>query len=95
VPRPGGDPHSGHGTGPTRSQRQVLGAADGSRTPAQIAWLLGRSAYTTVLDVRRLAAAGLIETPSRRPAPVPVPYPRSAAPDISLLIRLRDALEAL
>lgn len=99
VPRPGGFAHSAYGTGPTRRQRDVLEAADGSRTPAQIAWLLGRSAFTTVLDVRRLAAAGLIETPRERPAltpvPAPVPFPQTTEPDISLLIRLRDALEAL
>jgi hypothetical protein len=101
VPRPGGDAHSGHGTGPTRSQRDVLELADGSRTPAQIAWLLGRSAFTTVLDVRRLAAAGLIETPRQRTAvptaqrPAQDRLPQTTAPDISLLIRLRDALEAM
>jgi hypothetical protein len=76
-------------------QRAVLGLADGSRTPVQIAWLLGRSGFTTVLDVRRLAAAGLVATPSAaRPAAAPPPATDPPATDISLLIRLRAALEA-
>lgn len=96
VPRPGADPYEGRGTAPNRGQRAVLDLADGSRTPPQIAWLLGRSAFTTVLDVRRLAATGYIETPPPRhtAAAPPSPPPPDADPDISLLIRIRDALEA-
>ncbi|BFV55278.1 hypothetical protein KCMC57_up03820 [Kitasatospora sp. CMC57] len=66
--RPGSVPR-----GCTRRRRAVLEAADGLRTPAEIALLLGRSAYGTVLDVRHLAAGGLIE-----PVPPPVPPPAAA-----------------
>jgi hypothetical protein len=80
-------------------QRAVLGLADGSRTPVQIAWLLGRSGFGTVLDVRRLAAAGLVATPSAEPATAqpaagPPPAADPSSTDISLLMRLRAALEA-
>jgi hypothetical protein len=100
VPRGTGD-RPGRGGRPTPAQRAVLRLADGSRTPVQIAWLLGRSAFTTVLDVRRLAAAGLVATPAASAsgaapasrAAAPVPY-RARQPDASVLIRLRDALEA-
>ncbi|MFG2650708.1 transcriptional regulator [Streptomyces sp. NPDC048436] len=79
-------------------QRAVLRLADGSRTPTQIAWELGRPAFHTLLEVRRLAAAGLVKTP-RPPEPVASPIPlwcveSSTDPDIALLRRLRDALEA-
>ncbi|WP_052390486.1 hypothetical protein [Streptomyces sp. NRRL B-24484] len=60
-------------------RRAVLAAADGYRTPAQIARLLGRSAYTTLLDIRHLAAAGLIETPAPWNGPAPVAAVREAA----------------
>ncbi|MEU3352917.1 transcriptional regulator [Streptomyces sp. NPDC037389] len=76
----------------------VLAAADGVRTPTQIAGVLGRSAFATLLDVRRLAAAGLVRTPAPgTPAPRPAPAARvpADAPEISLLRRIRDALEAL
>ncbi|WP_405020908.1 transcriptional regulator [Kitasatospora sp. NBC_00070] len=76
--------------GCTRRRQAVLEAADGRRTPAEIALLLGRSAYGTVLDVRHLAARGLVETPAAAvppqrsaaaPAPPSAPPPqRSAAP---------------
>lgn len=79
-------------------QRALLAAADGERTPAELARLLGRPAFHTLLDVRRLAAAGLVETPldpGPEPAPPPpVPALPVADPDIALLRRLRDALEA-
>ncbi|MFG2870878.1 transcriptional regulator [Streptomyces sp. NPDC048338] len=80
-------------------QRTLLAAADGRRTPADIARLLGRPAFHTLLDVRRLAAAGLVVTPLD-PLPAPTPTLPSwvgevaADPDIALLRRLRDALEA-
>ncbi|MGW2561420.1 transcriptional regulator [Streptomyces sp. NPDC001514] len=83
----------------TPRQRAVLELADGTRTPGDIARTLGRPAFHTLVDVRRLAAAGLVETP--RTAAVPVPPPAvarvmetSADPDVALLRRLRDALEA-
>ncbi|MGW7364491.1 transcriptional regulator [Streptomyces sp. NPDC054841] len=81
-------------------QRAVLDLADGVRTPADIARALGRPAFHTLIDVRRLAAAGLVETP-RTTAIAPVPPPDvarvmedSVDPDVALLRRLRDALEA-
>lgn len=94
---------------PTRRQRAVLELADGVRTPARIALRLGRPAFHVLIDVRRLAAAGHIETPAppppsppppspAPPSPFPVPAARipevSDDPDIALLLRIRDALEA-
>lgn len=80
-------------------QRALLALADGVRTPADIARALGRPAFHTLLDVRRLAAAGLVETPSETPPPAPPAVPAwvgevATDPDIALLRRLRDALEA-
>jgi len=46
----------------TRRQRDVLDLADGRHTPARIATLLGRPAFHTLVDIRRLAAAGHLET---------------------------------
>ncbi|MFB7474487.1 transcriptional regulator [Kitasatospora sp. NPDC056184] len=48
---------------PTRRQCELLDHADGRRTPAELARLLGRSAFATTADVRRLAAAGLLAGP--------------------------------
>ncbi|MER7000000.1 transcriptional regulator [Streptomyces sp. NPDC000410] len=80
-------------------QRAVLDLADGVRTPGDIARALGRPAFHTLIDVRRLAAAGLVETPATAAPPVPPPelarvLEMSADPDVALLRRLRDALEA-
>ncbi|MBP0450875.1 hypothetical protein J5Y04_15155 [Kitasatospora sp. RG8] len=50
---------------PSRRQRELLDHADGRRTPAELARLLGRSGFATTADVRRLAAAGLLATPGR------------------------------
>lgn len=83
----------------TGRQQAVLAAADGVRTPPAIARLLGRPAFHTLVDVRRLAAAGHIETPRAPAPPPPAPVPAwvagvAADPDVALLRRLRDALEA-
>ncbi len=83
----------------TRRQHGVLAVADGVRTPAAIARLLGRPAFHTLVDVRRLAAAGHVETPRGPAPPAPAPVPAwvagvAADPDVALLRRLRDALEA-
>lgn len=83
----------------TRRQRALLASADGSRTPAGLAWALGRPAFHTLLDIRRLAAGGLVETPQEPPAVTSGAVPSwiatvAADPDIALLRRLRDALEA-
>lgn len=84
----------------TGRQRALLRLADGVRTPTAIAWALGRPTFHALVEVRRLAAAGLVEPPRPRdPAaagaalPLPVPVD-AAAPDIALLRRVRDALEA-
>ncbi|GAA3272536.1 hypothetical protein GCM10020218_016190 [Dactylosporangium vinaceum] len=45
-------------------QWEIVLHADGRRTPQELAGLLGRSAYAVTLDVRRLAAAGLVTPPS-------------------------------
>ncbi|CAM5431678.1 transcriptional regulator [Streptomyces xanthochromogenes] len=84
----------------TPRQRAVLALADGVRTPLDIARLLGRPAFHTLVDMRRLAAFGAVESP-RAPAPPPDTHAWAArmaaettTPDVALLRRLRDALEA-
>ncbi|MFD3521431.1 transcriptional regulator [Streptomyces sp. NPDC058653] len=92
----------GPGQSVTRRQRALLELADGVRTPVSIAWALGRPTFHTLLEIRRLAAAGLVETP---PDPPPGARPGrpalpawiaevAADPDVALLRRLRDALKA-
>ncbi|MEW2620604.1 transcriptional regulator [Streptomyces sp. NPDC048106] len=107
-------PHDGTGSArPSRPtpvaprQRAVLDRVDGTRTAADIARDLGRQAFHTLVDVRRLAAAGHLRTaaPATPTAPpanapeqarnLPPPLPPVTDPDIALLKRLRDALEAL
>ncbi|GLX54425.1 hypothetical protein Shyhy01_73740 [Streptomyces hygroscopicus subsp. hygroscopicus] len=95
-------------TSVTPRQRAVLDLVDGTRTAADIARELGRQAFHTLVDVRRLAAAGHLRPAAPRPpAPTtpttaperarnpPPPLPPVTDPDIALLKRLRDALEAL
>lgn len=84
----------------TGRQRALLALADGARTPQDIARLLGRPAFHTLVDVRRLAAAGAIATPTAAVPPLgmPAPLARAAAEaeavaDVALLRRLRDGLE--
>ncbi|MEV8568093.1 transcriptional regulator [Streptomyces sp. NPDC051322] len=82
----------------TARQRAVLALADGAMTPQDIARALGRPAFHILIDIRRLAAAGAVETP-RAPVPQAHPVPAWVAgmtpdPDVALLRRLRDALEA-
>ncbi|MEU6773391.1 transcriptional regulator [Streptomyces sp. NPDC046759] len=77
----------------TSRQRAVLDRVDGVRTATAIARNLGRQAFHTLVDVRRLAAAGHLG-PVTAPPPPP-PLPPVTDPDIALLKRLRDALEAL
>ncbi|MGW0766483.1 transcriptional regulator [Streptomyces sp. NPDC002676] len=83
----------------TLRRRAVLDRVDGVRTAPEIARDLGRQAFHTLVDVRRLAAAGLVRPVPTAPVPPP-PHPASPLmvtdhPDIALLKRLRDALEAL
>ncbi|UGQ15508.1 transcriptional regulator [Yinghuangia sp. ASG 101] len=88
-------------------RRAVLDLADGVRTPGGIAHLLGRPAFHVLAEVRRMAAAGLVAPPhpdpgppagARPPDPSAPPWPGdapgTAPPDIELLRRIRDALEA-
>lgn len=89
----------GAGATATRRQRALLALADGVRTPPAIARAVGRPAFNTLIEVRRMAAAGLVETPSEPPEHDTAPLPDWVAafptdPDIALLRRLRDALEA-
>ncbi|MET8559474.1 transcriptional regulator [Streptomyces flaveolus] len=80
----------------TPRQRAVLDRVDGVRTAADIARNLGRQAFHTLVDVRRLTAAGQIAPlPTAPPAPPPPLAQVTTDPDIALLKRLRDALEAL
>jgi hypothetical protein len=91
-------PHTaGRALSPRR--QSLLDLADGVRTPAVIARTLGRPAFNTLIEVRRLAAEGLIETPSKPAEPTGPTVPHEAAEpptalDSALLRRLRDALEA-
>jgi hypothetical protein len=96
VPVPDAARHWEPGADAARGRRAVLAAADGTRTPVQIARALGRPAFATVLDVRRLAARGLVRTPAPvAPAAAETPPAATEVPEISLLHRIRDALEAL
>lgn len=112
---------SGSPAAPAVSARQhaVLALVDGVRTAADIALALARPTFHALVDIRRLAAAGVI-APVATPTPPPDPSPPSLPPvssatraptappapagtlppsfadtDITLLKRLRDALEAL
>ncbi|MEW2395208.1 transcriptional regulator [Streptomyces sp. NPDC046862] len=81
-----------------RRQRAVLDLVDGVRTAADISRALGRPAFHTLVDIRRLAAGGLVTTAGRPPRPVGVPTrlpETSAGPDTALLRRIKNALEAL
>lgn len=48
-------------------QWELLINADGQRTPADLALLLGKAGYATIQELRRMAAAGLLELPEVRP----------------------------
>ncbi|MFE7354832.1 transcriptional regulator [Streptomyces sp. NPDC057543] len=80
-------------------RRRVLDLVDGARTASDIAQELGRPAFHVLVDLRRLAAAGLVEAVREPPAaavPGRIALPGvTADPDVALLRRLRDALEAL
>ncbi|MBU2669823.1 ADAM 12 protein [Actinoplanes bogorensis] len=68
----------------TSLQWELLVHADGQRTPADLALLLGKAGYTCVQELRRMAALGLIELPEI-PAPGPefvrLPRARGTAVD--------------
>ncbi|MFJ6619446.1 hypothetical protein ACIQOW_17920 [Kitasatospora sp. NPDC091335] len=69
-----------------RRRRELLDHADGRRTPADLARLLGRSGFGVTADVRRLAAAGLLDAlrpPEAPAADAPVagaPAPEGSVP---------------
>ncbi|CCK29590.1 hypothetical protein BN159_5211 [Streptomyces davaonensis JCM 4913] len=78
----------------TARQQAVLALLDGTRTAPDIARALGRPTFHTLVDIRRLAAAGALKPhpqapdtasrtqapgPAQRP-PAPGPNPRSQAP---------------
>jgi hypothetical protein len=50
----------------TSLQWELLINADGQRTPADLALLLGRAGYATIQELRRMAAMGLLELPDVR-----------------------------
>lgn len=96
VPVPDAGRSRGHGGQAACGRRAVLRAADGVRTPVQIARALGRPAFATLLDVRRLTALGLVRPPDPGAPEDGPPLPDApGVPDTSLLLRIRDALEAL
>jgi hypothetical protein len=83
----------------TARQAAVLALADGVRTAPDIARAQGRRTFPTLVEGRRLAAAGLLAAygPPRaedRPELPEVPD-GGFDPHIALLKRVRDALEAL
>ncbi|GGM79506.1 hypothetical protein GCM10007977_096250 [Dactylosporangium sucinum] len=61
-------------------QWEIVLHADGRRTPQDLAGLLGRSAYAVTLDVRRLAAAGLVAVPAAKPPAPAVAEPAAEPP---------------
>lgn len=80
----------------TALQWEVVANADRRRSPVDLARLLGRDSFTLLLEVRRLARAGLVEpgrpggsvaaesvatVRARAAAPVPVPVPAPVAPE--------------
>ncbi|MGC9377290.1 hypothetical protein [Streptomyces sp. MH13] len=83
---------------PVRRSR-TLTQVDGVRTAAQIASALACRTYHTLVELRRLAADGLVTAAPPAPAPLAqAPQPHGVVwddPDTALLRRLRDALEAL
>ncbi|MFE6287033.1 hypothetical protein [Streptomyces sp. NPDC057877] len=83
---------------PARRQR-ILAEIDGERTAAQIASALAWRTFHTLVELRRLAAEGLVIPAPPRAAPDAPPAdwlaPPVQDPDTALLRRLRDALEAL
>lgn len=67
----------------TAPQWELLVHADGQRTPADLAQLLGRAGYAVIQELRRMAAGGLIEPPPARVVEAPefvrLPHPRGGS----------------
>src|SRR5690349_4108804 len=77
----------------TAAQWELLVHADGQRTPADLAQLLGRAGYATIQELRRLAALGLTERPDvrgERPDFVRLPRARGTAVDVRRPTPRRD-----
>ncbi|MET7456021.1 hypothetical protein ABZT03_29890 [Streptomyces sp. NPDC005574] len=90
-------PQAATGALPARRLR-VLAEVDGVRTAAEIAARLACRAYPTLIELRRLAADGLVTVTARPTGPAFAALPPDTPqeePDTALLRRLRDALEAL
>jgi hypothetical protein len=70
----------------TALQWELLVNADGQRTPADLALLLGKAGYATIQELRRLAALGLLDLPEVRPADGPefVRLPRARGPAVDV-----------
>jgi hypothetical protein len=69
----------------TALQWELLVNADGQRTPADLALLLGKAGYATIQELRRLAALGLIELPEvRTDAPEFVRLPRASGTSVDI-----------
>ncbi|MCO8274625.1 DUF4388 domain-containing protein [Actinoplanes sp. TRM 88003] len=69
----------------TSLQWELLVHADGQRTPADLALLLGRAGYATIQELRRMAALGLLELPEVRTEAlefVRLPRARGTAADV-------------
>lgn len=54
-------------------RREILGCANGRRSPRDIAFLIGRGVYTITVEVARMCAEGLVETVPAPPAPAQPP----------------------
>ncbi|WP_077797256.1 hypothetical protein [Streptomyces sp. JHA26] len=90
----------GADTGDLPARRgRTLAQVDGARTAADIAASLACRTYHTLVELRRLAADGLVTAAPGTSAPAAAgreAYPGTwDDPDTALLRRLRDALEAL
>ncbi|SNS11936.1 hypothetical protein SAMN05216252_103219 [Actinacidiphila glaucinigra] len=65
-------------------RREILGCANGRRSPRDIAFLIGRGVYTITVEVARMCAEGLVETvpaPPAHPLPPPVADPAPPPPE--------------
>jgi hypothetical protein len=65
-------------------QYELLLAADGERTPATLARILGRAGFVTLQQVRALAAAGLIVVTPEERAGEPAGSGDPEAPDLAV-----------
>ncbi|MEV4111057.1 hypothetical protein [Nonomuraea sp. NPDC049695] len=71
----------GHGVTLSRVQWEVIIGADHKSTPLELANQIGRSGYSVLLAVRRLAAAGLLDPPEADHAAPAVKRPEPTGTD--------------